>query len=112
MLHLFKSFAPLTSFRCYSSKVVSKATKPVPAKRGQFQDHSILLKRARNGLEAVASKFESWEHLFQVKREDMKELGLTPKQRKQVAALTYRFSLGIDPVRKLKHKSPAKPKKK
>ncbi|KAI0235655.1 hypothetical protein L0F63_005652, partial [Massospora cicadina] len=68
----------------------------VPPKRGEFQTHTALLLKAGIGLEALASKFRDWDHLFQATKKELDEMGLSVKQRKSIQKLTFRYIMGLN----------------
>ncbi|KAL1914812.1 mitochondrial 37S ribosomal protein mS41 [Calcarisporiella thermophila] len=85
----------------------SAVNKSVPSPRGDVSDPTTFLQKIGRGCEGVADKFKDWNHLFTATSLEMKEMGLTPKQRKWILAWTEHYRAG----RELKT-IPLKPPKK
>ncbi|KXN73374.1 hypothetical protein CONCODRAFT_77416 [Conidiobolus coronatus NRRL 28638] len=80
----------------------------VPFPTDACPDHATFLKTLGKEAEKSVDKFEGWNDLFKCKSSDMKEKGLTSKQRKLILDKAHKFVLGFEPTHKKKHKRGAK----
>ncbi|KAI9136774.1 IGR protein motif-domain-containing protein [Paraphysoderma sedebokerense] len=69
-------------------------SKTVPPKRGNIQDTKSFLESIGRKSSSAADKFKDWDHLFTASTSQMKELGLTPQQRKYILRWTEKYRHG------------------
>ncbi|KAG9293709.1 hypothetical protein G9A89_019046 [Geosiphon pyriformis] len=86
------------SWRLNVRRFASKIYQFVPPPRGVITDHKIFLQRCGRGCGELADKFQSWEHLFIVTSEQMRdELAIPTRQRKWILGWRHHYVRGIDP---------------
>ncbi|KAI8812773.1 IGR protein motif-domain-containing protein [Cladochytrium replicatum] len=83
--------------RGFASEPRSQSQSDVPAPRGSITDvASFLTVIGRNCVEH-ASRFQSWEHLFNATSVEMKDAGIGTRQRKYILGWRELYMRGVEP---------------
>ncbi|KAL7752733.1 hypothetical protein RI367_001735 [Sorochytrium milnesiophthora] len=80
-----------------SSSPTAAATRALPEPKGKVTDVASFLAQIGRKSGDLADKFKSWEHLFTARSRELRELGLTPQQRKYVLFWTEKYRQGVQP---------------
>ncbi|BFZ53238.1 telomere length regulation protein [Savitreella phatthalungensis] len=77
---------------------ISSKTTQESAPRGLTTSAGAFLRFIGRGMdEAAGKKLTEWTQLFQTSREDLKEIGLTPRQRKYLLRWREKYKHGEEP---------------